>query len=88
MIKVSAALVISVLLLANASRAHDSWISRQRILNPVTLDWCCGRGDCGVVMPAPKATAAGWVMCGRRVIGKSFFTLMQHWSGAVMCPAC
>jgi hypothetical protein len=29
-----------------------------------------------------------WVMCGRRLIDKSFFTLMQHWSGAVMCPAC
>jgi hypothetical protein len=27
-------------------------------------------------------------MCGRRLIDKSFFTLMQHWSGAVMCPAC
>jgi hypothetical protein len=26
-------------------------------------------------------------MCGRRLIDKSFFTLMQHWSGAVMCPA-
>jgi hypothetical protein len=24
-------------------------------------------------------------MCGRRLIDKSFFTLMQHWSGAVMC---
>src|SRR6266436_4154415 len=24
-----------------------------------------------------------WVMCGRRLIDKSFFTLMQHWSGAV-----
>jgi hypothetical protein len=23
------------------------------------------------------------VMCGRRLIDKSFFTLMQHWSGAV-----
>src|SRR5262245_19453858 len=21
-------------------------------------------------------------------VDKSFFTLMQHWSGAVMCPAC
>jgi hypothetical protein len=29
-----------------------------------------------------------WVMCGRRLIGKNLFTLMQHWSGAVMCPAC
>jgi hypothetical protein len=26
------------------------------------------------------------VMCGRRLIDKSFFSLMQHWSGAVMCP--
>jgi hypothetical protein len=25
-------------------------------------------------------------MCGRRH-GKHFLTLMQHWSGAVMCPA-
>jgi hypothetical protein len=28
------------------------------------------------------------VMCGRRLIDKSFLRLMQHWSGAVMCPAC
>src|SRR5262245_26066664 len=27
------------------------------------------------------------VMCGRRLIDKGFFSLMQHWSGAVMCPA-
>jgi hypothetical protein len=33
-------------------------------------------------------TEALRVMCGRRLIDKSFFTLMQHWSGAVMCPAC
>jgi len=24
---------------------------------------------------------------GRR-LGKSFLTLLQHWSGAVTCPAC
>jgi hypothetical protein len=29
-----------------------------------------------------------WVMRGRRLIDKDLFTLMQHWSGAVMCPAC
>src|ERR1035441_655201 len=28
-----------------------------------------------------------WVMCGRR-LGKNFLSLLQHWSGAVMCPAC
>src|SRR6516165_10061712 len=26
-------------------------------------------------------------MCGRR-LGENFLTLLQHWSGAVMCPAC
>ena len=35
-----------------------------------------------------KPLSSAWVMCGRRPIDKSFFTLMQHWSGAVMCPAC
>jgi hypothetical protein len=42
-------------------------------------------------MPPCHATHGGsthWVMCGRRLIDKSFFTLMQHWSGEVMCPAC
>jgi hypothetical protein len=29
-----------------------------------------------------------WVMCGRRRLGKNFLTFLQHWSGAVMCPAC
>jgi hypothetical protein len=33
-------------------------------------------------------TEALRVMCGRRLIDKSFFPVMQHWSGAVMCPAC
>ena len=25
---------------------------------------------------------------GRRRLGKNLLTLLQHWSGAVMCPAC
>jgi len=28
-----------------------------------------------------------WVTCGRR-LGKNFLTFLQHWSGAVTCPAC
>jgi hypothetical protein len=28
-----------------------------------------------------------WVTCGRRP-GKNFLTFLQHWSGAVTCPAC
>src|SRR5262245_25074342 len=34
---------------------------------------------------APKCPR--WVTCGRR-LGKNFLTLLQHWSGAVTCPAC
>jgi hypothetical protein len=38
--------------------------------------------------PYVSGRSRHWVMCGRRLIDKSFLTLMQHWSGAVMCPAC
>jgi hypothetical protein len=34
------------------------------------------------------ALQLAWVMCGRRRLGKNFLTFVQHWSGAVMCPAC
>ncbi len=60
--------LIALLLLISPSPAHDSWISRERMMNPITLDWCCGRGDCGVVMPAPKATAAGWAIHGEEIL--------------------
>ena len=35
----------------------------------------------------PNDTPLLWVTCGRRP-GKCFLTLLQHWSGAVTCPAC
>src|SRR5262249_46152294 len=56
--------------------------SRRLMLAPRTSNGtrklCCpGRGrECPL-----------WVMCGRR-LGKNFLTSVQHWSGAVMCPAC
>ena len=34
-----------------------------------------------------KSLSRLWVTCGRRH-GKSFLTLLQHWSGAVICAAC
>src|SRR6516162_765027 len=43
-------------------------------------------GLCSAAKPARSCPL--WVMCGRRLIDKSFLTLMQYWSGAVMCPAC
>jgi hypothetical protein len=63
------ALAIAVLLaLAKPSRAHDSWISQDGLKNPVTQEWCCGRMDCGIVMPAPRATPAGWAIHGDQII--------------------
>ncbi len=55
-------------LLTHPTLAHDSWISRDELKNPVTQAWCCGRGDCGIVMPAPQATAAGWAIHGDEII--------------------
>ena len=66
--KLLGALIVTSFLLISPSPAHDSWISRERRMNPVTLDWCCGRGDCGIVMPAPKATAAGWAIHGEEIV--------------------
>ena len=66
--KLIAVLSVGSLLLIRSSPAHDSWISRERMMNPITLDWCCGRGDCGIVMPAPKATAAGWAIHGEEIL--------------------
>jgi hypothetical protein len=66
--KLLAALIITSQLLIGPSPAHDSWISREHMMNPLTLDWCCGRGDCGIVMPAPKATPAGWAIHGEEIL--------------------
>jgi glutathione S-transferase len=34
-----------------------------------------------------RLEALRWITCGRRP-GKNFLTFVQHWSGAVTCPAC
>ncbi len=68
MIKLSATLAFGFLSLANPSPAHESWISAEGGTNPVTGKWCCGARDCGIVMPAPIATAAGWAIHGEEII--------------------
>src|SRR5215813_11727898 len=47
------------------------------------------RGQCSVAIKPIllKRECPLWVTCGRR-LGKNFLTLLQHWSGAVTCPAC
>ena len=66
--KLLGALAVALLLLISPSPAHDFWINQQSQRNPVTHAWCCGLGDCGVVMPTPKATAAGCAIHGDEVV--------------------
>jgi transposase len=40
-----------------------------------------------VVLIKPKIWERNGLTCGRRH-GKHFLTFLQHWSGAVTCPAC
>ena len=55
---------------------HKQTFARQKVMSalPPKADMCGATRD--VRFP-----------CGRR-LGKSFLTLLQHWSGAVTCPAC
>ena len=62
------ALVVATLLLIGPSPAHESWISAEGAVNPVTGKWCCGAPDCGIVMPAPIATAADWAIHGDEIV--------------------
>jgi hypothetical protein len=59
---------IGTLLLVHPSVAHDAWINENGLRNPATQEWCCGRGDCGIVIPTPRATVAGWVIHGEEII--------------------
>ena len=64
-------LAVAMLMFARPSTAHDSWISAEGLKNPTTQEWCCGRGDCGIVLPAPKPTVAGWAIHGEEIIDVS-----------------
>jgi hypothetical protein len=66
--KLFGALAVAMLLLIGPSPAHQSWISQEGATNPVTGKWCCGARDCGIVMPAPIATTAGWAIHGDEII--------------------
>lgn len=41
-----------------AAFAHDSWISRGGHKNPGG-EWCCGAGDCGVMVDGTVSAVAG-----------------------------
>lgn len=47
-----------VLAFLSAARAHDSWISRGGLKNGAG-EWCCGTGDCGVMVGGRVSAVAG-----------------------------
>src|SRR5215471_20355382 len=76
----------SVLLLTHLAELNCSESRRGAVPTPPVsahdvAGGCCAAGFQSDLCPL-------WVICGRRLIDKSFFDMMQHWSGAVMCPAC
>ena len=44
----AALLLLFLLALYPLAHAHDSWISRQRITDPASGEWCCNMIDCRV----------------------------------------
>lgn len=64
-----------VLLSVTDAFAHDSWISRNRITDPATGEWCCNHLDCRpekvTAVEGGYKTEYGDVVPHRRVIWKS-----------------
>lgn len=51
---------IALLLVISPAFAHDAWISKGGLKNPAG-EWCCGEGDCGVLVSGrPVALPGGW----------------------------
>lgn len=52
-------LPIFVLLGLSTAAAHDSWINRNRLTDPVSGEWCCNRYDCAEVPAGGVRESAG-----------------------------
>ena len=70
----------TALLLASSvsAAAHELWINRERLVDPVTKRWCCDSTDCfaqpaGSVKAVPGGyqTSTGEVFPGNRVLWRS-----------------
>ena len=42
-------LFVVVVLVASPALAHDDWISQQRLVDPISGEWCCDHKDCAPV---------------------------------------
>lgn len=43
-------------------KGHDSWISRERIVDPVTNEWCCNHIDCAEEVSGVEAVDGGYLI--------------------------
>ena len=50
--------LVFIVLFAAGALAHDSWISRGALKNPAG-EWCCGAGDCGVMVKGGATPVSG-----------------------------
>ena len=70
-----AALLAPAYLLRHEALAHDHWISRQRLTDPLSGEWCCGAQDCEVEQVAEASggyrVSTGEIIPAARVIWKS-----------------
>lgn len=56
--------IVTILTISTAT-AHDSWINRKGLKNPVDGSLCCGEGDCGMLDPGSvKLTSQGYEIHG------------------------
>ena len=52
--------MFALLMFLTGARAHDSWISRERIYDPVTKEWCCSAMDCQEEVDNVQAVEGGY----------------------------
>jgi hypothetical protein len=51
--------IVLVLLASSFAVAHDSWISRNRLTDPQSGEWCCNHIDCAAVAPGGLNEVSG-----------------------------
>lgn len=55
-------IVAFVLVTGSFALAHDHWINRQRMTDPVSGEWCCNHIDCAEVKAGGVGEVAGGFM--------------------------
>lgn len=51
-----------VLLVSTPALAHDSWISREKLTDPLTKEFCCNMNDCAEELGGVDPVAGGYLI--------------------------